>query len=195
MYFYTLEDATDYLTNRGGYKIAGQLARENYPSFQSYERRILLMADRVSACMEKYPKEIYDFLKKHPEKGSYTLEVLESMTYVELSALRKELGIRNRKSKKKVTQVEPASILAEQGRKRFGSVSDNTAAKTVALFHLQESIKEEKENPETVHEMEQILSEQEIICMYGEDLPSLEFLAQHGIYPENLEEYKKRLKF
>lgn len=195
MYFYTLEEAKEYLINKGGYSDAGQLSREYYRTFHEYEHRIFTMANRVSACMKKYPKEIYAFLRQHPEKEQYSLEELNDMTYVELSTLRKELGIRSRKNAKKVTQVEAAPVLAEKGRQNFAAKDDATAAKTVALYHVQESVKEAAENMTMYHDSEQILTEQEIICMYGEELPSLEFLIDHGIYPENVEEYKKKLKY
>lgn len=69
------------------------------------DEQLVGMATRIKTCMEEYPYEILNFFKSNPGDDEYTLEELLGMKYNELSALRKELGIKNGGKKTSSTGV------------------------------------------------------------------------------------------
>lgn len=127
------------------------------------DMQIQAMYRRIKDAMSKYPKEIFDYLSTHPlVEPRYTLEELVEMTYNELSELRANYGLKGRK--KKVVKTEVAS---EKLVNRAKMVVQNTEAKGLIRDVLLNNACSRDEEQERDFE---ILSEEEIRMMYGEDL-------------------------
>ncbi len=190
MFFYDVDSAKEYLLTRGGYEDSGRLSRRNYRSYEEYAKVIKRIAQSVSEKLEIYPSEIHNYLLSHPEAAYYSLKELKAMTYIELSSLRKSLGISKRKTKtsQKVTSTAkaPKETISE-AKQVFQSESVSTSAKKIYLSSLQHDIEfavQPNDDP-------QILTVEEIIQMYGEDLPSIEYLMNQGIVPISSIEYEE----
>lgn len=183
-YFETFDDALNFLIEKGGYYEDSFRKKENEDA-PTYRARVFRIASRVYECMGNYPKEIYAYLKKHPEKRQYTMEELNTLTYKELSVLRTSLGISKRRGKKVVKETT-AGETYERGLNYVRGTSTTQLAAS-AIVSATEELEDSKE--------ESILSEEEIAFMYGEDMPNLETLRSQGIVPEFPTEYEERIKF
>lgn len=183
-YFESFDEAINFLIDKGGY-YEESFKRKDNEDIPSYRARVFRIASRVYECMGQYPKEIYAYLKKHPENYQYTMEELKALTYKELASLRKSLGISKRRGKKVVKETT-AGETYERGLNYVRGTSTTQLAAS-AIVSATEEIEDTKE--------ESILSEEEIAFMYGEDMPNLETLRSQGIVPEFPTEYEERVKF
>lgn len=189
MVFTDVAEAKRFLITRGGYEDNGKLSSRNYNTYEEYRIRILSIARSVSEKLDVYPVEIHNFLITNPTPYNYSLKELRNMTYVELSRLRKELGINNRKKKtaKKVTSTTsaPAKTI-KQAKETLAQETTNVTAKKIYLSGLQHDLEIVKnDDPD-------ILTVSEIMSMYGTDLPTVDYLLEHGIVPSNIHEYEEQ---
>ena len=135
------------------------------------DHRLYRIYMRISQAIPQYIKEILDKVNSPGYVGKqYTRLELTKYSYNELADLRKSLGIR--KSRKKVTKVEPAP---EQTMKKAGDILHQ-----MSIDELCENIFNSNEEQEE-HEHEEFLNTSEIQSAYGEDIPSEEVLKQKGI--------------
>lgn len=156
----------DYLEMHTTYDI-GLLAAKD-------DAQLYNMKKRIEECMHKYPKEIADYYRAHPEvTPRYSLEELKKMKYNELGKIRKSLKIRG--SKKKVTKTEPAGHVADRARQ---TIQDTPTNQVVANI-----IESNNEHEERDYEF---ITYKEAIQMYGPDI-SVEYLERKGfkLYDES----------
>lgn len=156
----------DYLEMHTTYDI-GLLAAKD-------DAQLYNMKKRIEECMHKYPKEIADYYRAHPEvTPRYSLEELKKMKYNELGKIRKSLKIRG--SKKKVTKAEPAGPVADRARQ---TIQDTPTNQVVANI-----IESNNEHEERDFEF---ITYKEAIQMYGPDI-SVEYLERKGfkLYDES----------
>ena len=156
----------DYLEMHTTYDI-GLLAAKD-------DAQLYNMKKRIEECMHKYPKEIADYYRAHPEvTPRYSLEELKKMKYNELGKIRKSLKIRG--SKKKVTKTEPAGPVADRARQ---TIQDTPTNQVVANI-----IESNNEHEERDFEF---ITYKEAIQMYGPDI-SVEYLERKGfkLYDES----------
>lgn len=156
----------DYLEMHTTYDI-GLLAAKD-------DAQLYNMKKRIEECMHKYPKEIADYYRAHPEvTPRYSLEELKKMKYNELGKIRKSLKIRG--SKKKVTKTEPAGHVADRARQ---TIQDTPTNQVVANI-----IESNNEHEERDFEF---ITYKEAIQMYGPDI-SVEYLEREGfkLYDES----------
>lgn len=126
---------------------------------------------RIKEAIETYPKEIYEYLQAHKEATPrYTLEQLLNMKYNELSEIRRNLKIK-KKGKKVVKQEQVPLKTVESAH----GILDSASVKDVALSVIRSNALASRQI-----EHEEILTEEEIIEMYGESM-SAEQLAKLGI--------------
>ncbi len=139
--------------------------------------KLMNVTSRIRECMERYPKDIMEYLNAHPECPTrYTYEQLKQMKYNELAAIRKSFKIR--KSAKKVVKVEQPTT--ELTKARASLHSNPSIEKTIICDVLTD--------PDEL----QFLTPEEIEMMYpGSGLLTNEELNRMGIARENASEYQE----
>lgn len=133
------------------------------------DAQISAIYKRIKEAMNTYPRDIYAYLQDHLEVSPrYTLDQLLNMKYNELSEIRKNFGIK--KKGKKVVKQEQAPLKTTNDAR---SSLHGQGVRDIALSVM-------RGNEERQIEHEEILTEEEILSMYGETMPA-EQLAKLGI--------------
>lgn len=121
----------------------------------------------IESKMQRYPKEIADYLRRNPNaKPFYTYEELKQMTYNELWQIRKLFGI---KSPKKVKSSEQAPKIAQKAKEVIQKTPTNALAATIITDSIEHDEIEDY----------QFITLAEAEAMYGEDLTD-EYLESRG---------------
>lgn len=130
------------------------------------------MYKRTQERMSSYPKEIIAYYNSHPEIYIRpTDEEIRNMKYEELSALRRELGIR--KTSKKVTKTTEAKSTADKARATLKGKRTAALAAEIMISN--------KAHEEPDYDHEQFLTPEEIAIMYPDCEPTEEELFNRGI--------------
>lgn len=135
--------------------------------------QLFSMYKRTQARMDSYQKEIIAYYNEHPEIYIRpTDQEIRAMKYEELSALRRELGIKAKRGKK-VSKTVEAKDTAEKARRSLKEQPVTKVAAEVILGNMSH------EEPDYVQE--QFLTPEEIEMMYPEADYSPDELAARGI--------------